>query len=78
MEAAALEGDSVVKDMVAHALHDAKPVHFISTAAASLKWKEKKRRMRDTRSNKITEISYLRTQIQDDYNNGINDVDTSD
>ena len=78
VKAAVLKGDSVVKDMVAFAVYDTKPVHFISTAATSLKWKEKKRRVYNTRSNKITEISYLRTQMQDDYNNGMNDVDISD
>ena len=78
MKAAALKSDSVVKDMAAHAVHDAKHVHFISAEAASLKWKEKKRRVHDTRSIQITEISYLRTQMQDDYNNGMNDACMSD
>ena len=78
VKAAALKGDSVVKEIAAFVVCDAKPVDFISTTAISLKWKEKKRRVCDATSNKITEISYLRTQMQDDCNNGMNDVDMSD
>ena len=35
---------TVVNDMVAFTLHGANPVHFISTAATFLKWKENKKK----------------------------------
>ena len=68
----------MVKEMVAFAVCNTKSVYFISTAATSLKWKAKKRKVYNTRTNKVTEISYLRTHMTDDYNNGMNDVDIFD
>jgi len=43
VKAAVLKGDPQVKDMIAFSVYDTKPVHFISTAATSLKWIKKKK-----------------------------------
>ena len=64
--------------MVAFSVYDTKPVHFISTAATSLKWVKKQRTVFDTRTNQSVKMEFLRTELQDKYNNGMNDVDISD
>ena len=51
VKAAVLKDDAKVKDMVAFSVYDTKPVHFISTAATSLKWVKKQRTVFDTRTN---------------------------
>jgi len=64
--------------MVAFSVYDTKPVHFISTAALSLKWIKMKKQVYDKGTNQMIEIEFLRTNIQNEYNNGMNDVDISD
>ena len=78
VKAAVLKDDTKFKDMVAFSAYDTKPVHFISTAATSLKWVKTKRRVYDTRSNQSVDMHFLRTELQDKYNNGMKDVDISD
>ncbi len=64
--------------LVAFSVYDTKPVHFLSSAATSLKWRSKKKKVYDSSTNKVVEIYFLRTEIQNDYNFGMNDVDISD
>ena len=78
VKAAVLKDDAKVKDMVAFSVYDTKPVHFISTAATSLKWVKKQRTVFDTRTSQSIIMEFLRTELQDKYNNGMNDVDISD
>ena len=78
VKAAVLKGDEHAKDMIAFSVYDTKPVHFISTASLSLKWIKKKKLVYDKVQNEIRDIEFLRTNIQNDYNNGMNDVDISD
>ena len=51
VNAVVLKNDTKVKDVLTFSVYDTKPVHFISTAATSLKWVNKKRRVYDTRTN---------------------------
>ena len=78
VKAAVLKEDGKVKDLVAFSVFDSKPVHFLSTAATSLKWKKKVKKVYDSSTNQMQKIEFLRTTLQDDYNYGMNDVDISD
>ena len=78
VKAAVLKDAEKMKDMVAFSVYDTKPVHFISTAAKSLKWIPIKRKVWDVNSGKMVEIKFLRTELQNDYNHKMNDVDISD
>ena len=62
----------------AFSVYDTKPVHFISTSASLLKWVKKKRKVYDSNLGRMVEIEFLRTELQNDYNNNMNDVDISD
>ena len=67
-----------VKYMVAFSVYDANPVYFISTSALSLKWIKTKPQLSDKVTYQCIGIEFLRTNIQNKYNNGMNDVDVSD
>jgi len=47
-------------------------------AATSLKWIEKSKRVYDRLEQKIVGVRFLRCQVIDEYNNGMNGVDVSD
>ena len=49
VRAAVLKDDSKVKDLIAFSVYDSKPVHFLSSAATSLKWLKKTKRVYDTK-----------------------------
>ena len=78
VKAAILKEDSKVKDLVAFSVFDSKPVHFLSTAATSLKWVKKTKKVYDPNTNQMRLIEFLRTTLQDEYNYGMNDVDIAD
>jgi len=75
---AKLVGDSGCPDLLAVSVYDTKPVHFLSMACDSVKWIEKSRRVYDKSSKKMVDSKFLRLNINDDYNNGMGDVDIAD
>ena len=62
VKAAVLKEDTKVKDMVAFSVYDTKPVHFLSTAARSLKWMRKKRKVYDSNLGQMVEIEFLKNR----------------
>lgn len=77
-KAAVLTDDPECPQMVAFSVYDTKPVHFLSMACTGLKWIEKKKKVFDKSVNKNVAMSFLRTEVTDTYNNGMNNVDIAD
>ena len=77
-KAAILEGDPDCPSLVAFSVYDTKPVHFLSTACTGLNWIEKKKKAFDKEVSANVMMSFLRANINDDYNNSMNGVDVGD
>ena len=77
-KAAVLEGDSECPDVVAFSVYDTKPVNFLSTACTSLHWKEKTKKVFSKDAGVMILMRFLRPNITDDYNHGMNNVDQAD
>jgi len=77
-KAAVLTGDPEAPDLVAFSVFDTKPVHFLSMACTGLKWIEKRKKVFDRESNKNVSMAFLRCEVTDTYNNGMNGVDIAD
>jgi len=77
-KAAVLTGDPEAPDLVAFSVYDTKPVHFLSMACTGLKWIEKRKKVFDRESNKNVSMAFLRCEVTDTYNNGMNSVDIAD
>jgi Transposase IS4/SAP domain len=77
-KAAVLEGDPECPNMVAFSVYDTKPVHFLTMAATNLKWVEKCKRVFDKAEQRNVSHKFLRCQVIDEYNNGMNGVDVAD
>jgi hypothetical protein len=77
-KAAVLTDDPECPQMVAFSVYDTKPVHFLSMSCTGLKWIEKKKKVFDKSVNKNVAMSFLRTEVTDNYNNGMNNVDIAD
>ena len=60
--------------MVVFSVHNTKPVHFISIAVLSLKCIKTKKKFYNKVTNQMIEIEFLRTNMQNEYNNWMNDV----
>ena len=76
-KAAVLEGDPECPDLVAFSVYDTKPVHFLSMACTSLKWTEKEKRVFDNDAGINVMMRFLCAEVNDDYNNGMNDVNVA-
>ncbi len=77
-KAAVLTGDPEVPDLLAFSVYDTKPVHFLSMACTGLKWIEKKRRVFNKETSSNVSMAFLRPEVTDMYNNGMNNVDIAD
>ena len=77
-KAAVLEGDPECPNLVAFSVYDTKPVHFLSMSCTSLKWREKERRVFDQGECRNIIMKFLCAEVNDDYNNGMNNVDIAD
>ncbi len=75
---AVLEGDDDCPNLVAASVYDQKPVHFLSMACKDVKWIVKERSVWDPQLKNTVKIKFLRLNINDEYNNEMNDVDISD
>ncbi len=78
IKAAVLEGDTECPNIVAFSVYDTKPVNFLSTACTSLQWKEKTKKVYDKEAGIKILMKFLRPQITDEYNYGMNNVDQAD
>ena len=78
VKAALLSNDSKCPGMVMLSFYDSKPVYILSNACEGIKWTEKKRKVYSKSLNKCTEITFLRPNVIDEYNNGMNNVDIAD
>ena len=77
-KAAVREGDPEYPDLVAFSVYDTKPVHFLTTACRSMKWIEKTKKVWDKDMWINVALKFLRPTINDEYNNGMNNVDQAD
>jgi hypothetical protein len=77
-KAAVLEGDSECPDIVAFSVYDTKHVNFLSTACTSLHRREKTKKVFDKNAGINIMMRFLRPNITDDYNHGMNNVDQAD
>ena len=77
-KAAVLEGDPDCPGLIACSVYDTKPVHFLTNSVHFVCWILCKKRLYDPRKKEMVWNEFLRTNLQDDYNNGMDDVDVSD
>jgi hypothetical protein len=77
-KAAVLTNDPDIPDLVAFSVYDTKPVHFLSMACTGLKWIEKKKKVFDSHAQRSINMSFLRPEVTDMYNNDMNNVDIAD
>ncbi len=78
MKAAVLEGDPNCPNVVAFSVYDTKPVHFLSTNIAHLRWIEKQKKVYDAAEGQCIMMRFLRPNIVDQYNMNMNGVDVAD
>ncbi len=67
-----------IVDLVAFSVYDTKPVHFLSMACTGLKWIEKRKKVFDRETGTNVSMAFLRPEVTDMYNNGMNNVDIAD
>ena len=77
-KAAVLTNDPDIPDLVAFSVYDTKPVHFLSMACTGLKWIEKRKKVFDKETGANVSMAFLRPEVTDMYNNGMNNVDIAD
>ncbi len=78
VKAAVLKGDQGCPGLVAASVYDTKPVHFLSMSCESIEWVKKERRVWDMERMEMCTMNFLRLNINDEYNTGMNDVDIAD
>jgi hypothetical protein len=75
---AAVLDDPECPSVVCMSYYDSKDVYFMSTSATEIKWVEKERHVYNKEAQKMVSMKFLRPNIVDDYNNGMNKVDQAD
>jgi Transposase IS4 len=78
VKAAVLKGDKDCRDMIAVSVYDAKPVYFLSMVHSEIKWVVNTNKVFSKTSNKMEDNNFLRLNINTDYNNKMNSVDSAD
>jgi hypothetical protein len=78
LKAAILKDDNNCPDLCVISYYDSKVVYLMSTSNQSLNWRVKERKVFDKSKNKLVSIKFLRHEMIDDYNNGMNHVDRAD
>jgi len=78
VKVAVLKGDPGCASLIAATVYDTKPVHFLSMSAESIQWVENERHVYNVEKQQMEWIKFLRLNVNDDYNNGMGDVDASD
>jgi len=78
IKAAVLEGDKDCPQLVALSIYDVKPVHFLTMHAESICWIQKKRPVWNPVKRCLDDITFLRCNVNNDYNFKMNAVDIAD
>ena len=77
-KSAVLTGDDACPNLIAFSVYNSKPVHFLSTASTEIKWITKDRKIFDYSVDDCVPMKFLRTNIQEMYNYGMNKIDLGD
>ena len=78
VRAAVLTGDPDCPTLLAVSVYDSKPVYFLTMVAEKIFWKVMKRSVYDKDRCRMKQIEYLRLNVNDDYNTGMNGADIAD
>jgi hypothetical protein len=78
VKAAVLKGDDDCPNMIALSLYDAKPVYFLSMIHTDIKWVTNTNRVYCRGTSEMEDNKFLRLNINTDYNNKMNSVDSAD
>ena len=78
IKVAVLEGDSIIKDLVAMSFYDSKPVYFLSSIIPYVKWNKILKIVYSKKYDKKVTLQFLRQNFVDDYSNDMNSVDRAD
>ena len=78
VRAAVLTGDQDYPSLLAVSVYDSKPVYFLTMVAEKIFWKVMKRSVYDKDRCRMKQIEYLRLNVNDDYNTGMNGADIAD
>ena len=77
-KAAVLRDNPECPDLVAVAVYDTKPVHFLSMICDSIKWVLKTQKVYSKNKSKVSKLSFLRLNVNNEYNYGMGHVDVAD
>jgi len=77
-KAAVLIGDEACPGLLTCSVYDSKPVHFLSTAVINIKWIIKDWKIFDYSVDDCVPMKFLRTNMQEMYNYGMNKIDLGD
>lgn len=78
VRAAVLTGDQDCPSLLAVSVYDSKPVYFLTMVAEKIFWRVMKRSVYDKDRCQMKMIEYLRLNVNDDYNTGMNGADIAD
>ena len=78
IKVAVLEGDPLIKDLVAISYYDTKPVYFLSSVIDDVKWIVKSREIYSKNLEKKVQKYFLRPNFVNAYNYDMNSVDQAD
>ena len=78
VKAAVLTNDPKCLDLCAVSVYDTKPVHFLTMCNNNIKWVEKERKIYNKNTGKKEKANFLRLNVNDDYNQGMGEVDIAD
>ena len=74
----AVQRNKNMTDVIACSIYDTKPVHFFSTTESCVDWVSKKRKVWYQDDNTMKDMTFLRLNFIDSYNNGMGGVDLAD
>jgi hypothetical protein len=78
VKAAHLQGDDVVKCLLASSVYDTKPVHYFSMVSVKLEWVVVEKKVYNVDTQKTEYIRFLRLNVIHKYNHTMGHVDVAD
>jgi hypothetical protein len=78
VKAAHLQGDGVVKCLLASSVYDTKPVHYLSMVYIKLEWVVVEKKVYNIDTQKTEYIRFLRLNVIHKYNHTMVHVDVAD
>jgi hypothetical protein len=78
VKAAHLQGDDVVKCLLASSVYDTKPVHYLSMVSVKLEWVVVEKKVYNVDTQKTEYIRFLRLNVIHKYNHTMGHVDVAD